>query len=117
MNDQCIDDRARLTSEAPMPRRGVLGLLTGALLGGPLALLGLDAEAGKKGKKKRKKKKKGERECPHSCTSDADCCDAACCKFPGALDGYCCPPASPYCHRFKQDTILACLDYLQTTGF
>lgn len=95
-------------------RRGGLRLLAaGALLAGIDHLQALEAEAKKKKGKKKKNKKQDERECPHSCTSDADCCDAACCKLPGAVDGYCCPPASPYCHHFKPypSTIAACLDY------
>lgn len=55
MNGLCFDNRTRAMNAASLPRRGLLGLLVGSLLGGPLAPWGLTAEAKKKHRKKKRK--------------------------------------------------------------
>ena len=100
MDTQHFDEVVRALASAPS-RRGVLSGLAGGLLAVlPLALMGEDTDARKKGKKKHKKrnncKKKGWTRCPAD--SLFGCCPPdvpLCCPLHDVQA--CCPTELPIC--------------------
>ncbi len=84
MDDRQFDQFTRRVGDAlapALPRRGLLGLLGGATLGGALGLLAADStDAAKNKKRKKDKKKKKCKKDGKKCDRNKDCCDDLKCK-------------------------------------